>query len=85
MRDEIQNRQIPPSFVVKEFAKTIKNKSDIECNFFESASDVPDPRDLNTEDKNLMIFADLLLEKQNKCKILLYSLLLLLYWSLTPL
>ena len=24
------------------------------------ASDVPDPRDLNTEDKNLMIFDDLL-------------------------
>ena len=31
-------------------------------------SDVPDPRDLNSEDKNLMIFDDLLLEKQNKCE-----------------
>ena len=68
MRDEIQNRQMPPSLVVKEWAKMIKNKSDIKCNFFESASDVPDPRDLNTEDKNLMIFDDLLLEKQNKCE-----------------
>ena len=36
--------------------------------FFETASDVPDPRELNAEDKNLMIFDDLLLEKQNKCK-----------------
>ena len=68
MRDEIQNSQIPPSLVVQEWAKSIKNKSNLKCNFFETASDVPDPRDLNSEDKNLMIFDDLLLEKQNKCK-----------------
>ena len=30
------------------------------------ASDVPDPRDLNSEDKTLMIFDNLHLEKQNK-------------------
>ena len=68
MRDEIQNSQIPPSTVVQEWAKSIKNKSNVKCNFFETASDVPDPRDLNSEDKNLMIFDDLLLEKQNKCE-----------------
>ena len=68
MRDEIQNSQIPPSLVVQEWAKSIKKKSNIKCNFFETASDVPDPRDLNSEDKNLMIFDDLLLEKQNKCE-----------------
>ena len=44
MRDEIRNSQIPPSIVVKEWAKSIKNKSNIKCNFFETASDVPDPR-----------------------------------------
>ena len=68
MRDEIQNSQIPPSLVVQEWVKSIKNKSNLKCNFFETASDVPDPRDLNSEDKNLMIFDDLLLEKQNKCE-----------------
>ena len=68
IRDEIQNSQIPPSLVVQEWAKSIKKKSNIKCNFFETASDVPDPRDLNSEDKNLMIFGDLLLEKQNKCE-----------------
>ena len=66
MRDEIQNSQIPPSVVLQELAKSIKNKSNVKCNFFETASDEPDPRDLNSEDKNLMIFDDLLLEKQNK-------------------
>ena len=65
MREEIQ---APPSIVLQEWAKSIKKKSDIECNFFETASNVPDPRDLNPEDKNLMIFDDLLLEKQNKCE-----------------
>ena len=68
MRDDIQNSLVPPSIVVQEWAKTIKNKSNVKCNFFETASDVPDPRDLNSEDKNLMIFDDLLLEKQNKCE-----------------
>ena len=69
MRDEIQNSRIPPSVVVQEWAKSIKNKSNVKCNFFETASDVPDPRDLNSEKKkNLMIFDNLLLEKQNKCE-----------------
>ena len=68
MREEIQNSQIPPSIVVQEWAKSVKKKSDVKCNFFETASDVPDPRDLNSEDKNLMIFDDLLLERQNKCE-----------------
>ena len=64
MRDEIQNSQIHPSLLVPEWTKSIKNKSNIKCNFFETASDVPDPRDLNFEDKNLMIFEDLLLENK---------------------
>ena len=68
MREEIQDKQAPPSIVLQEWAKSIKKKSDIECNFFETASDVPDPRDLNSEDKNLMIFDDFLLERQNKCE-----------------
>ena len=43
MRDEIQNSQIPPSIVVQEWAKSIKNKLNVKCNFVEMASDVPDP------------------------------------------
>ena len=66
MRDEIRDRQIPPAILLQEWAKMIKNESNVKCNFFKTASDVPDPRDLNIEDKNLMIFDDLLLERQNK-------------------
>ena len=66
MRDKIQNSQIPPSLVVKQWMESINKTSDIKSHFFESSADVPDPRELNTEDKNLMIFDDLQLEKQNK-------------------
>ena len=68
MRDVIRNNQIPPLAVEQEGAKLIKNKSNIKCEFFETASNVPDPRELDPKDKNLMIFDDLLLEKQNKCE-----------------
>ena len=45
-------------------AKDVRDKSDVESKFYESAEDVPDPRELNSEKKNLMAFYDLLLEKQ---------------------
>ena len=35
---------------------------------FETSDDVPDPRDLNSTKRNLMIVDDLQLEKQNKCE-----------------
>jgi len=37
-------------------------------NFYESADDVPDPKELSPEQTNLIIFDDLLLQKQNKCE-----------------
>jgi len=43
-------------------------KEPIECNFYESADDVPDPKELSPEQTKLMLFDDLLLQKQNKCK-----------------
>ena len=49
-------------------AKNIRDKSDVECKFYEMAEDVPDPRELSSGKKNLMVFDDLLLEKQNICE-----------------
>ena len=49
-------------------AKKIRGKSDVECNFYRSAEDVPDRRDQGSEKKNLIVFDDLLLEKQNTCE-----------------
>ena len=49
-------------------AKDIRDKSDVLCNFYQSAEDVPDSTELSSEKKNLMVFDDLLLEKQNTCE-----------------
>ena len=49
-------------------AQEMPDKANIDCYFFENSEDVPDPKQLNPEDKNLMVFDDLLLEKQNACE-----------------
>ena len=49
-------------------AQEKRDTSNIDCYFFENSEDVPDPKELNPEDKNLMVFDDLLLEKQNACE-----------------
>ena len=46
-------------------AKDIRDKSDVVCNFYQSAEDVSDPRELIPEEHNLIVFDDLLTEKQN--------------------
>ena len=46
----------------------IRDTSNMDCYFFENYDDVPDPKELNPEDKNLMVFDNLLLEKQNACE-----------------
>ena len=66
-QSEITDLGISPISVVEEMAKYIRDNSDVECKFYESADDVPDPRALSSQKKNLMVFDDLLLEKQITC------------------
>jgi len=56
--------------LIEEWSKHQKTRSkeSIECNFYESADDVPDLKEISPELKNLMIFDDLLLQKQKKCE-----------------
>ena len=68
LRDEVMKLDVSPSALVEEWAKEIQNKSDIKCSFYESSEDVPDPSEMNSSNKNLMIFDDLLLDKKNKCE-----------------
>jgi len=68
-RDRITKLDISPMAVIEDIAKKFHSTVPaIDCKFFETSDDVPDPRDLNPEHKNVMVFDDLLLEKQNKCK-----------------
>ena len=64
-QNEITDLGIFSISVVKEMAKDIRDKSDVECKFYEH---VPDPRELSSQQKNLMVFDDLLLEKQITCE-----------------
>ena len=64
-QNEITDLGISPISVVEEMAKDIRDKSNVECKFYESAEDVPDPRELSSEKKNLMVFDDLLLENKS--------------------
>ena len=48
--------------------KEIRDKSDVVCNFYQSAEDVPDPRELSSAKKNLMVSGDLLLDQQKTCE-----------------
>lgn len=68
IKDDIMRADVSPAQCIEQYASDIREKSDLDCKFFESADDVPDPRELCSKDKNLMIFDDLLLEKQNKCE-----------------
>ena len=54
--NEITNLGISPISIVEEMAKEIRDKSDVVYNFYQAAEDVPDPRDLSSEKKNLMVF-----------------------------
>ena len=65
---EIKDLGISPISIVEEMAKEIRYKSDVVCKFYQSAEDVADPRELSSKKKNLMVFDDLLLEKQNTCE-----------------
>ena len=58
-QNEITDLGVSPISVVEEIAKNIRGKSNVECKFYESADDVPDPRELSSEKKNLMVFDDL--------------------------
>ena len=67
-QNEITDLGVSLISVVEEMAKNIRDKSDVECKFYETAKDVPDQRELSSWKKNLMIFDDLSLEKQYTCE-----------------
>ena len=67
-QNEITYLDISPISIFEEMAKDMRDKSDVECIFYQSADDVPDPTELSSEKTNLMVFDDILLERQNTCE-----------------
>ena len=67
-RKDMKEKDIDPYILTKEIGETYSNHNPIKCEvFFLNGEDIKDPRQLNSSDKNLMNFDDVLLEKQNKC------------------
>ena len=67
-QDQVMQLNLSPIQLLEEMAKSQTGKSDIECKFYASSSDVLDPKELSSDKKNLVVFDDLLLERQNKCE-----------------
>ena len=54
------------SNIITKLGETLKLKPNIKTKFFTDSSEIPDPSELNSKNKNLLIFDDIMLEKQNK-------------------
>ena len=67
-QQDIQKLNVSPSALIEEMAKNLYKKSDIDCKFYETSHDVPDQKNLSLDYNKLIIFDDLMLEKQNKCE-----------------
>ena len=71
-QDEAVEKKLSPHFVLDEVSKDLGNsncKKEIECHYYEKPEDVLDPKEINSADKNLMVFDDLIdMKKQNKCE-----------------
>ena len=52
-QNEITDLGVSPISVVEEMAKEINDKSDVLCNCYQLAEDVPNPRELSSEKKNV--------------------------------
>jgi len=61
-QNEVMRLNLSPLNLLEEMAKYQTDKSDIDCKFFESTTDVPDSRELSLNKKNLIVFDDSLLE-----------------------
>ena len=65
---EIQKLNVSPSALIEKMGKNLNKKSDIDCEFYERSHDAPDPRNLSLDYNNLIIFDDLMLEKQKNAR-----------------
>tara|TARA_R100000081_G_scaffold29474_1_gene13471 strand:+ start:281 stop:1054 length:774 start_codon:yes stop_codon:yes gene_type:complete len=65
IQENLQRAQCSPIKLIESLKPDIEDDP-IKVNYFEEPDDVPDPQEVNAKCKNLFIFDDLLLSKQNK-------------------
>jgi hypothetical protein len=67
-KDYIIGNGLSPQQLLQEAGKKYSSKTPIKCCFYKNGNEIPDPSELKSTDKNLIIFDDILLDKQNKCE-----------------
>jgi len=65
-QNEFDKVKIPPLEVIEQY--TGEKKGKIKAEFFENCASIPDPAELNVQDKNLLILDDCFLGPQNKAE-----------------
>ena len=68
IKSKIKQLNVSIECVIEEISKKLVNTEDMECQFFETADDIPDPAEIDMNKNNLMIFDDLQETNQNKCE-----------------
>jgi len=66
--DTVINSGVDKNSLLKIWATNNKSNTHIDADFFKSGDDVCILTDLDVNDKNLTVFDDLLLKKQNACE-----------------
>jgi hypothetical protein len=66
---DLIKKKLTDEYYIKKIGQGIKNKTNkITVEYYNDSSSIPDPTELNKNHKNLIIFDDIMLEKQNKCE-----------------
>ena len=65
-QNEFDKVKVPPLEVIEQY--TGEKKGKIKAEFFENCASIPDPAELNVQDKNLLILDDCFLGPQNKAE-----------------
>ena len=65
-QEQIRKKKFDVEELFQDLKDLFPNGTKIKAEFFENSKNIPDPRDLSSSDKNLIIFDDVMLEKQNK-------------------
>ena len=63
-QNEITDLGISPTSIVEEMAEEVRDKSNVECNFYQSTEDVHDSRDISSEKKNLMVYVNCIMSDE---------------------
>jgi GTPase SAR1 family protein len=61
-------KKLTDDIYINKVGEGIKNKSKLIVESYDDSLNIPDPSELNSNHKNLIIFDDIMLEKQNKCE-----------------